>query len=371
MTSIPFVDLSAAYLELKQELDAAHTRVMSSGWYILGKEVEQFEQAFAEYCGVNYCMGVGNGLDAIQLILRGYDIGPGDEVIVPANTYIATLLAVSYCGARPVLVEPDHTYNIDPTQVEKAISKNTKAIIAVHLYGQPADMDPLNTLAKKYDIKLIEDAAQGHGARYKGRRVGALGDAAAFSFYPGKNLGAYGDAGGITTQDAVLADRVRHLRNYGSTVKYYNHEKGFNSRLDELQAAYLRVKLPKLDEWNERRKILAKQYLEGLKDLPLILPTIPKWSDPVWHLFVVRTQERNHLQKTLEQQGIQTLIHYPRAPHEQNAYSELHSQIGAFPLAEQWQHEVLSLPMGPHLSTQAVNEVIAVCKHAFNREVIR
>jgi dTDP-4-amino-4,6-dideoxygalactose transaminase len=354
---VPFLDLKAPYLELKEELDAAYLRVMASGWYILGQEVRAFEEEFAAYCEAQHCVGVGNGLDALHLILRAYGIGNGDEVIVPANTYIATWLAVSYAGARPVPVEPDErTYNIDSKRVEAAISSRTRAIIAVHLYGQPADMDCLNDIASEFGLKVIEDAAQAHGALYKGRRVGVLGDGAGFSFYPGKNLGALGDGGAVTTNDAELADRVRMLRNYGSRIKYHNEVKGFNSRLDELQAALLRVKLSKLDEWNTRRKGLAVQYLKTLGGVSdLVLPLVTKWADPVWHLFVVRHPQREVLQQHLASEGIGTLIHYPVPPHLSDAYADEGWGLGDFPTTEAMAREVLSLPLGPHLSSSAIH----------------
>ena len=355
---IPFIDLGAAYQELKKELDEVYSHCMNTGWYILGKETLAFEEEFARYCGVDHCIGVGNGLDALHLILRGYGIGPGDEVIVPANTYIATWLAVSYVGATPVPVEPDeYSYNIDPARIESAISSKTKAIIAVHLYGQPADMDPINTLASEYGIKVIEDAAQAHGAKYKGRRTGSLGDAAGFSFYPGKNLGALGDGGAITTKDADLADRLRVLRNYGSRVKYKNEIKGYNSRLDELQAAFLRVKLKYLDEWNTRRRKLAAIYLESLAHTTLKLPEFPEWVEPVWHQFVVRGIKRDLLQTELAEKGIATMIHYPIPPHQSGAYIEDY-QGYSFDLTEQLSNSVLSLPIGPHLSREQQGTVI-------------
>jgi len=356
--NIPFLDLKSAYLEIKEELDAAYHRVMDSGWYILGEEVEAFEQEFADYCGVKHCIGVGNGLDALHLILRAMEIGPGDEVIVPANTYIATLLAISYAGATPVPVEPDEkTYNIDPNRIEEAITSRTRAILPVHLYGQPADMDPIIAIANRHGLKVIEDAAQAHGARYKGKRIGGLGDAAGFSFYPGKNLGAFGDGGAVTTNDDVLADRVRDLRNYGSRIKYHNEVKGFNSRLDELQAAFLRVKLRKLNEWNERRKIIADLYRMGLVEvLDLTLPYVPDWAEPVWHLFVIRTPEQKRLQQHLADNGIQTLIHYPVSPHKQGAYRELsHLDL---PVTERIHREVLSLPISPVMSDRDVGNVM-------------
>ena len=350
--NVPFLDLYAPYLELKDELDAAYRRVMASGWYILGEEVEAFEDAFAAYCDAKYCIGVANGLDALHLIVRAYGIGQGDEVIVPSNTYIATWLAVTHAGATPVPVEPDErTYNIDPSKIEQAITSKTKAIMLVHLYGQPADMDPIIALAKKYGLKVIEDSAQAHGAKYKRRRVGGIGDAAGFSFYPGKNLGAFGDGGAVTTNDTELAERIKVLRNYGSKVKYQNEVVGFNSRLDELQAAQLRVKLTRLDAWNDRRKEVAAYYLQALSGQEsLVLPFVPEWSEPVWHLFVIRSRSRNELQQKLVDAGIGTMIHYPIPPHRQKAYSSIQFSEDAFPLASKMAQEVLSLPIGPHLT---------------------
>ena len=347
---IPFLDLKASYLELKEELDAAYQRVMDSGWYILGGEVTAFEQEFANYCQSKYCIGVGNGLEALHLILRAMEIGDGDEVIVPANTYIATWLAASYAGATPVPVEPDpNTYNIDPNQLESAITPRTKAIIAVHLYGQPADMDAINLIAKKYNLKVIEDAAQAHGARYKGRRVGSLSDAAGFSFYPGKNLGAFGDGGAVTTNDPDLADKIRLLSNYGSKTKYHNEVKGFNSRLDELQAAFLRVKLAKLDEWNDRRKKIAKQYLDGLSKSPEIkLPNVSEWAEPVWHLFVVINPQRDRLKSYLKSINIDSMIHYPIPPYLSGAYDYDQQEKDAFGITNYLSRNSLSIPISPH-----------------------
>jgi dTDP-4-amino-4,6-dideoxygalactose transaminase len=351
---VSFLDLKAPYLELKEELDAAYLRVMQSGWYVLGHEVRAFEEEFAAYCGAEHCVGVGNGLDALHLILRAYGIGSGDEVIVPANTYIATWLAVSHVGARPVPVEPDEcTYNINPELVEVAVTPRTRAIIAVHLYGQAAKMEPINRIAAKYGLRVVEDAAQAHGARYKGSRVGTLGDAAGFSFYPTKNLGCLGDGGAVVTNDAELADRVRILRNYGSQMKYYNEVKGFNSRLDELQAALLRVKLAKLDEWNARRRTVASHYLTALDHIPsLTLPVIPDWAEPVWHLFVVQHPQRDALQRHLVQEGVSTLTHYPIPPHLSEAYAGEGWGTGNFPVTETMAREVLSLPIGPHLPSK-------------------
>lgn len=358
---VPFLNLKAPYLELQQDLDTAYRRVMESGWYILGQEVEAFEAEFAAYCGTKYCIGVGNGLEALHLILRAMDIGAGDEVIVPANTYIATWLAVSYAGATPVPVEPDKkTYNINPEEIEAAITSNTKAILAVHLYGQPANMDLINEIAQRYKLKVIEDAAQAHGAYYKGRRVGGLGDAAGFSFYPGKNLGALGDGGAVTTNDYELANKIRLLRNYGSRVKYFNEVKGFNSRLDELQAAFLRVKLTRLDEWNARRSEVAKHYLKQLSCFTdLILPFVPTWAEPVWHLFVVRHPKRSDLEKHLKNSGIGTLVHYPVPPHLSTAYIK-EPHLVNLPITEQIAKDVLSLPISPHMTDEDVMKVIEV-----------
>ena len=365
----PFLDFQETHLEIGQELDAAYDRVLNSGWFILGQEVEAFEREFAAYCEAEHCVGVGNGLEALHLILRAYGIGPGDEVIVPANTYIATWLAVSYAGAKPVPVEPDaRTYNLDPALLEAAITPATRAILPVHLYGQPADLDPINALAARHGLKVIEDAAQAHGAWYKGRRVGGLGDAAGFSFYPGKNLGALGDGGAVVTHDADLAERVRMLRNYGSRVKYHNAVKGFNSRLDEVQAALLRVKLRRLDAWNARRRVAAARYLDGLAGSELGLPFVPDWAEPVWHRFVVRHPQRDALQQRLQQAGIGTMIHYPIPPHLQPAYAELGFGVGAFPITEAMHREVLSLPMGPQLTAMEQARVVAAIQSALERQ---
>ena len=357
---VPFLDFVGPYEELRVGLDEAYFRFMRSAWYVLGREVEDFEREFAAYCGAEHCVGVGNGLEALHLILRGYGIGAGDEVIVPSNTYIATWLAVSYAGATPVPVEPDlNTCNIDPARIEAAVTPRTRAIMPVHLYGQPADMDPIMKLARQRGLKVVEDNAQAQGARYKGRRTGSLGDAAGNSFYPGKNLGAFGDAGAVTTNDAALADRIRSLRNYGSRKKYYNEVKGFNSRLDELQAAFLRVKLQKLDEWNDRRRAVAARYRAGLAGLPgLALPFVPDWAEPVWHLFVVRHPHRDALQHGLTAAGIGTLIHYPVPPHGSGAYADASWTPGAYPVAEALANTVLSLPMGPHLREEQTDLVV-------------
>jgi dTDP-4-amino-4,6-dideoxygalactose transaminase len=357
--TVPFLDLKASYLEIQDELDAAYQRMMDSGWYILGAEVRAFEAEYAAYIGVKHCVGVGNGLEALQLILRAYGIAAGDEVIVPANTYIATWLAVSGAGATVVPVEPrERTFNLDPERVEAAITARTKAILPVHLYGQTAEMDAINEIARRHGLKVIEDAAQAHGAKYKGRRAGALGDAAGWSFYPTKNLGAYGDAGAITTDDDKLAEQLRLLRNYGSTEKYYNAVKGVNSRLDELHAAMLRVRLSHLDEWNARRARIAAMYLTELQATNLLLPTVIDGAQPVWHLFVVRSVERDELQRFLKAAGIGTLVHYPVAPHLQEAYQEMGLGAGTYPITEAIHREVLSLPIGPHLTEADAARVV-------------
>jgi dTDP-4-amino-4,6-dideoxygalactose transaminase len=357
---VPFLDLKAQYLEMKDEHDAAYRRVMESGWYILGQELENFENQFSEYCGVKHCIGVGNGLDALHLILRSMDVGPGDEVIVPANTSIATWLAVSYAGGTPVPVEPmEDTYNIDPARLESVVTKKTKAIIAVHLYGQPADMDKIKGTAFRYGLRVIEDTAQAHGARFKGQLVGSLGDAAGFSFYPTKNLGAVGDGGAVTTNDSELARKVRLLRNYGSTIKYKNDEKGMNSRLDELQAAFLKIKLLKLDKWNRRRAQISEIYRKELASVyDLTLPFVPEWAEPVWHQFVIRHPQRDRVSARLKDAGIETLIHYPIPPHLSDAYANNGWVKGKFPITERICNDVLSLPVGPHMTDEDVGHVI-------------
>ena len=362
---IPFLDLKSVNAPHEAAILDAVARVVASGWYILGAETEGFEREFAAYCGVKHCIGVANGLDALHLILRGYGIGAGDEVIVPSHTFIATWLAVSQAGAKPVPVEPDElSLNIDAQRVEAAITPRTRAIIAVHLYGQPADMSALREIATRRGLHLIEDAAQAHGARLHGRRVGSLGDAAGFSFYPGKNLGALGDGGAITTDDEQLAATLRKLRNYGSSVKYRHDIAGVNSRLDEIQAAVLRAKLPHLDRENTLRCEFAATYRVGLRGLPLRLPQVISGAESVWHLMVVRCTQRDRLQVALTDAGIATLVHYPTACHRQGAYAD--ARWPALPIAERLQHEVLSLPMGPHLD---VAQVRAVC--AALREVLR
>jgi dTDP-4-amino-4,6-dideoxygalactose transaminase len=349
--TIPFLDMRAQYLELKEELDEAYAGVMNSGWYILGEEVIAFEQEFARYLGAKHCVGVGNGLEALQLILMALGIGREDEVIVPANAYIASWLAVSYVGATPIPVEPDpFTYNLDPAPIEKAITARTKAIVPVHLYGQPSAMGEICRIARQHGLMVVEDSAQTHGAKHLGRFAGTFGSASGFSFYPTKNLGAFGDAGAVVTDNDQLADNVRVLRNYGSRKRYYNETKGHNSRLDPLQSAFLRVKLKRLDGWNERRNEIARYYLEQLTGLDeLALPKTATDSTHVWHQFVIAHPRRNELQKHLEQQGIGTLIHYPVPPHLSDAYSELGYQRGDFPITERMADSVLSIPIGPHL----------------------
>lgn len=362
---IPFLDLGAAYRELKPEIDAAVSRVLESGWYILGPEVEAFEAEWAAYCDAKHAVGLANGLDALTLALRALDIGPGCEVIVPSNTYIATWLAVTGVGATPVPVEPDAaTHNIDPARIEAAITSRTRALLPVHLYGQPADMDPILDIAKRHGLRVIEDAAQAHGARYKGKRIGAHGDVVCWSFYPGKNLGALGDAGAITTNDAALAERVALLRNYGSLQKYVNEEAGVNSRLDPIQAAVLRVKLGVLDEWTERRRAMAAAYTKGLAESGVILPHVPDWADPAWHLYVVRTSDREALQDRMTEAGVGTLIHYPIPPHMQKAYADMEIMPEALPIARDLASDVLSLPMGPQLSLDQVQDVVNALKNA-------
>ena len=357
MKSVPFLDLGRLHQSIRGSLDAAYHRVMDSGWFIMGPNLEAFEAEFAQYCEVKHCIGVGNGLEALHLLLRAYGIGPGDEVIVPSNTFIATWLAVTECGATPVPVEPNiDTHNIDPALIANAITSRTRAIMPVHLYGQPADMDPINALAAKHGLIVIEDAAQAQGARYKGRRTGSLGHAAATSFYPGKNLGALGDGGAVLTNDDAIADKVKQLRNYGSKVKYQHDLAGYNSRLDEMKAAFLRAKLVALDEWNSRRREIATQYSKLLTGAGIDLPCVPEYAEPVWHLYVIRSKQRNALKAHLEQQGVSTVIHYPIPPHRQGCYYEKF-QGHNLPIAELLAEEVLSLPMSPAMKAEEVELV--------------
>lgn len=363
---IPFLDLKSINLRQKEEFHAALDVVLDSGWLILGKQTEAFEQEFAAYCGSTHCLGVANGLDALHLVLKAWGIGPGDEVIVPSNTYIATWLAVNQVGATPVPVEPDlGTYNIDPDLIEAAITPRTRAIIPVHLYGQTASMEAIMAIANRHGLKVLEDGAQAHGASLNKRRAGSLGHAAAFSFYPGKNLGALGDGGAVTTNDAGLADKIRVLRNYGSHIKYQNEVRGYNSRLDELQSAFLRAKLPLLDADNTHRAEIAARYSEGLSGLDgLILPKVGVGYDHVWHLYVVRHAKRDALQKRLAELGVGTMIHYPIPPHRQAAYQDLGIPEGASLLSEIVHREVLSLPMAPTLTLKDADTVIAAVLQA-------
>ncbi|MCB4205441.1 DegT/DnrJ/EryC1/StrS family aminotransferase [Deferribacterales bacterium Es71-Z0220] len=360
---IPFLDLKALNAQYRAELIAACTRVIDSGWYIQGNECKAFEKEFAEYCGTKYAIGVANGLDALILILRAYKelgiMSDGDEVIVPSNTYIATILAISLNNLVPVLVEPElDTYLIDPSKIEEKITSRTKAIMPVHLYGQTCEMDKINEIAKKYNLKVIEDSAQSHGAYFGDKRSGNLGDASGFSFYPGKNLGALGDGGAVTTNDDELAQAIRALGNYGSHKKYENLYKGINSRLDEMQAALLRVKLRYLDEEIQKRREIASYYLENIKNENIILPIVRANNNHVWHLFVIRTKNRDALQKYLLENGIQTLIHYPIPPHKQKAYSEWNSQ--SYPISEQIHKEVLSLPISGVQSLEDTMKIVKI-----------
>jgi dTDP-4-amino-4,6-dideoxygalactose transaminase len=363
--TIPFVDLTRQHQPIRAELSEALQGVVESGWFVLGPQVEAFEHEFARYSGSAHCVGVGNGLDAIQLLLRAYGIGPGDEVIVPSNTFIATWLAVSDVGATPVAVEPDPlTHNIDPAAITQAITPRTRCIMPVHLYGQPADMDPINEIAARHKLVVIEDNAQAQGAHYKGRKTGSLGHAAATSFYPGKNLGALGDGGAIVTNDAQVADRVRVLRNYGSKQKYVHLEKGENSRLDEIQATVLRIKLRHLDEWNAQRRAIAARYTELLADAPIDVPFVPEWAEPVWHLYVIESLQRDLLQTHLTQQCVQTVIHYPIPPHRQACYAPTHDLI-KLPIAEAKASVVLSLPIFPGMREEEILRV-AQAVHLFS-----
>jgi dTDP-4-amino-4,6-dideoxygalactose transaminase len=363
--TVQFLDLGGAYREIQAEIESAVLASLRSGWYIGGQDVEAFEGEFSAYTGTQHCVGVANGLDALHLALLAMGIGSGDEVIVPSNTYIATWLAVSQCGAIPVPVEPaESTYNLDPSRVEAAITSRTKAILPVHLYGQPTDLDPILAVARKHGLLVLEDAAQAHGARYKGKRIGGHGDAVAWSFYPGKNLGALGDAGAVTTNNPEIADRIRVLRNYGSRVKYVNEVKGYNSRLDPVQAAALRVKLQYLDEWNARRTAIASRYAVELAGTGLLLPNVPEWAEPVWHLFVVQHANRDALQRALQEAAIGALIHYPIPPHLQQAYAAAGYAKGSFPIAEQMANRLLSLPIGPQLDDASVANVIVALKAA-------
>ena len=364
--NIPFVDLQTQYQSLKPELDAAVLAVMQRGDFVLGGAVAEFERVFADYCGAKYAVGVDSGYSALELIVRAYGIGPGDEVITAANTFIATTLAISNTGATPVLVDIDpETYNIDPAKIAAAITPRTKAIMPVHLYGQPVDMDPILAIARKHGLRVFEDAAQGAGARYKGRMVGSLGDAAGFSFYPGKNLGAYGDGGAVVTNDAAIAEKVRLLRNIGQKVKYYHEVKGFNHRLDTMQAAVLLVKLPHLDGWNAERRRAAAAYADLLAGLPLVTPTTAGYAEHIFHLYVVRVDNREALMDYLKERGIASGLHYPIPIHLQPAYSELGYKPGDFPITEAYAETILSLPIFPELDDDKVAYVAGAIHNYF------
>lgn len=356
---IKFLDLYQINERYRTEIDVRIKSILDSGWYLLGKENEAFEKNFAEYCGTKHAIGVANGLDALNLIIKAYGFGAGDEIIVPANTYIASILAISENGCTPVLIEPDiATYNIDPNLIEEKVTSQTKAIMPVHLYGQAVQMDKIWALAQKYNLKIIEDAAQAHGACYHGKRTGNLGDAAGFSFYPGKNLGALGDGGAVTTNDDELAQQIRAIKNYGSYIKYQHLFKGINSRLDEIQAAVLNIKLKGLDKDNERRREIAKYYCENINNPLIILPQIYDNNAHVWHLFVIRTANRGALQKYLNKNNVQTVIHYPVPPHKQPAYREWNNL--SHPITEKIHQEVISLPISPVMHEAEINDVIKI-----------
>ncbi len=357
--NVPFVSFKPLERELETQLREAFERVFQRSWYIGGKEDEAFEEVFAAYCHSKYCIGVGNGLDALMLVLKAWGIGEGDEVIVPSNTYIATALAVTYVGAKPVFVEPDiRTYNLDPSRIEAAITERTKAIMPVHLYGQACRMDPILEIAKKHGLKVLEDCAQAHGATYKGRVIGSFGDAAGFSFYPGKNLGALGDAGAVVTEDKALADMVRALGNYGSDYKYHHIYKGNNSRLDELQAAFLAAKLPSMDKVNEDRRATAQKYLEGIRNPKVILPWVEPDCVPVWHVFAIRCENRDALADFLTEKGVGVNKHYPIPMHLQGCYADLGIPEGALPIAEEISRTELSIPMYYGMTDEEIQYVI-------------
>ncbi len=359
MMKIPFVTFKPLEKELDTELRNAFERVYTRSWYIEGEEDAAFEKAFAEYCDTKYCVGSGNGLDSLMLALKAFGIGAGDEVIVPSNTFIATALAVTYTGAKVVFVEPDiRTFNIDPMKIESAITERTKAIMPVHLYGQPCDMDPILEIAKKHNLIIVEDCAQAHGAKYKGKKIGSFGDAAGFSFYPGKNLGALGDAGATVTNSEKAAEKIRALGNYGSDYKYHHIYKGNNSRLDEMQAAFLSVKLKSLDKVNDDRRATAEKYLKGINNPEIVLPYVPEYAEPVWHIFGIRCKRRDELEKYLNDKGIGTNKHYPIPMHLQKCYEDLGYKKGDFPIAEEISETELSLPMYYGMTDEEIQYVI-------------
>jgi dTDP-4-amino-4,6-dideoxygalactose transaminase len=368
--NIPFVDLKAQYRTIEEDVNAAIYNVLQRADFVLGHEVVKFEEEFADYCQTAYAIGVDSGYSALELILRAYEIGPGDEVITAANTFVATALAVSNCGARPVLVDVDpHTYNLDPDKLEAALTPATRAIMPVHLYGQPAEMDSIQEIARRHDLFVIEDSAQGHGAYYKGRRTGCLGDAAGFSFYPGKNLGAYGDGGAVVTNDPVVAERIRLLRNLGQRAKYDHQIKGFNRRLDTLQAAVLRTKLPHLDSWNSARRRVAAEYDRLLANFPVITPRTLSKAQHTYHLYVIRVRDRDGLQNHLKQAGVATGIHYPVPIHLQVAYRDLGYKRGDFPITETLADEILSLPMYAELSFESVNAIVEIMAEYLDQSI--
>lgn len=366
---INFLDLKRVIAPHREQIIDAVSRVIDSGWFVLGPETDSFEQEFASFCGAKYCIGVGNGLDALKLALLAHDIGIGDEVIVPAHTFIATWLAVTQSGATPIPVEPDpHTYNIDPQRVEALITSRTKAILPVHLYGRSVEIDAIREIARKYKLPIIEDAAQAHGASYKGKRIGGHGNTVAWSFYPGKNLGALGDGGAVTTDDPLIFQKIQKLRNYGSEKKYQHEILGFNSRLDEIQSAVLRVRLKYLVDENKSRRNIVKAYFTELEGLPIQLPMPDRIDESVWHLFVIRSNQRDELQRELAKEGISTLIHYPCAPHLQEAYRHLSYQIGTLPITERLQDTVLSLPISPIQTSNETAFVISALKKCLSYE---
>lgn len=365
---VPFLDVSQTYQELSSDITRAINRVLESDLYVLGAEVEQFEREFSSYCGSRFAVGVGNGLDALILALRAVGVQPGDEVVVPGHTFIATWFAVSHVGARPVPVEPDgSTFNINPDRIEEVISEKTSAIVPVHLYGQPADIDEVHRIASKYKLRVVEDAAQAHGAKYKGERVGASSDAVAWSFYPGKNLGAFGDGGCVTTNSPEVANRIMELRNYGSRTKNNHGTLGFNSRLDSIQAAVLRVKLMVLDEWNLRRQKIADMYSEVLQSDALELPEVPSWADPVWHIYAIQLDHRDYVIDRLREDGLEASVHYPTPPHLQAAYRNQLASL-SLPISEGISRRVLSLPMGPHLSVIEAERIATAVNRLSRKE---
>lgn len=358
---VPFVSFKPMHDEIDAQVSEKLLEVYHNNWFVGGNELKAFEDEFARFCGTKYCVGCGNGLDALYLILKAYEIGHGDEVIIPSNTFIATALAVTYCGAVPVFVEPVMaSYTLNPQLIEEKITKHTKAIIAVHLYGQAVDMDEVNRIAKKYNLKVIEDAAQAHGAEYKDKRAGSLGDAAGFSFYPGKNLGALGDGGAVTTNDKTLADKIRALGNYGSIEKYHHVYQGNNSRLDELQASVLRIKLKYLEQWNKARNEAADYYSSHIKNDNIIIPQVEKWNKHVWHLFVIRCEQRDRLESWLAENNVGTTIHYPIPIHLQRCYEDMKFKERDFPIAERLSGTIISIPMFYGITKEEMDYVISV-----------